>query len=201
MDFLYDHDFDENGVFYYLGTYGHKRAWQNPHVLGLIQCFTSSIGGGRVEDIAGRFVVNCRTLNEPFSFFGVDLGIGRLLAPSCYSLRNRNSTTHVLLNWHFEGSVDRVNWVLLDRRIYLSENEKYNQSVAAEQQNLCQKGATSTWGIDTSTYGENPNTANGFRYFRVVQVGKNSSGSDNLTLSGLEIYGRVSPQSVPAWQF
>ncbi|TNV84937.1 hypothetical protein FGO68_gene49 [Halteria grandinella] len=201
MDFVYDHDFDENGVFFYLGTYGYKRAWQNPHTLGLVQAFTSSIGGGRVEDIVGREVVNCRTLNEPFSFFGIDLGIGRQLAPSCYSLKNRNSLTHVLLNWHFEASNDRINWTLLDRRIYLSENAQYNKSVEQEQTALCQKGATSTWGIDTATYGENPLTANGFRYFRIVQVGKNSSGSDNLTLSGLEIYGRVTPAVVPAWQF
>ncbi len=27
MEFNYDHDFDENGVFYYLGTYGKKRPW------------------------------------------------------------------------------------------------------------------------------------------------------------------------------
>jgi hypothetical protein len=72
-------------------------------------------------------------LNEPFSFFGIDLGQGRTFAPSCYSLRNRNSSTHVLMNWHFEGSVDRVNWVLLDRRIYLSDNPDYNKEVEEEQ--------------------------------------------------------------------
>lgn len=113
-------------------------------------------------------------------------------------MRNRNSQTHVLLNWHFEGSNDKTNWVLLDRRIYLSENPQYNQDVEAEQQALCQKGATSTWGIDTSIYSESAPA--GFRYFRVVQVGKNSSGSDNLTLSGLEVYGRV-VQNTVAWEF
>jgi hypothetical protein len=152
IDFTYDFDFDERGVLYYLGTYGRKKPWNNPHNLGLVQCFASSIGNGRVEDIVGRSVVNCRTLNESFSFVGVDLGQGRLLAPSCYSLRNRNSSTHVLMSWHFEGSTDKVNWVLLDRRIYLSENPLYNKQVEAEQQQLCQKGATSTWGIDTSIY-------------------------------------------------
>ncbi len=66
--------------------------------------------------------MNCRTLNEPFSFFGVDLGEGRHLIPTCYSLRNRNSSTHVLMNWHLEASNDKVHWTILDRRIYLSDN-------------------------------------------------------------------------------
>lgn len=200
IDFNYDHDFDEGGVFYYLGTQGRKRPWQNPHDLGLVLCFTSSIGNGRVEEIVGRSVVNCRTLNESFSFFGVDLGQNRLLAPTCYSIRNRNSSTHVLLNWHFEGSNDKVNWVLLDRRIFLSENPLFNKEIEAEQRLLCEKGASSTWAIETSIYSGTLNAQAGFRYFRVVQVGKNSSASDNLTLSGLEIYGRVS-QNTQAWDF
>lgn len=24
------------------------------------------------------------------------------------------------MNWHLEGSVDKTNWIILDRRIYLS---------------------------------------------------------------------------------
>jgi hypothetical protein len=198
LDFVYDHDFDENGVFFYLGTAGLKYAWQNPHTLRQVNCSASSLGSGKIEDFVGRSLVNCRTLNEPFSFFSVDLGQGRTLAPTCYSLRNRNSTTHVLVNWHFEASNDHINWVLLDRRIYLSEDPSYNQSVAQEQDQLCQKGATSTWGIDTQVYSNHPANAGGFRFFRIVQVGKNSSGSDNLTLSGLEIYGRVL-QMTSAW--
>ena len=104
------------------------------------------------------------------------------------------------MNWHFEASNDKVNWILLDRRIYLSEDPVYNQEVEEEQNQLCQKGASSTWGIDTAIYSETPGNESGFRYFRLVQVGKNSSGSDNLTLSGLEIYGRVSQNAV-AWEF
>lgn len=92
----------------------------------------SSLGNGKVEDITGRSVVNCRTLNEPFSFFGVDLGEGRQLFPSCYTIRNRNSTTHVLMNWHLEASNDKVNWVILDRRIYLSDNLHFNLEMEEE---------------------------------------------------------------------
>jgi len=133
--------------------------------------------------------VNCRTQNEPFSFFGVDLGEGSTLVPSCYTIRNRNSSSHVLMNWHFEGSNDKVNWVILDRRIYLSDNQAFNIEMEQIQKALQQKGATSTWGIDQAIYNEVG--SRGFRYFRVVQVGKNSSGSDNLGLSGFELYGQV----------
>jgi len=54
---------------------------------------------------------------------------------------------------------------------------------------LKRSGATSTWGIDTDLFREIG--FEGFRYFRVIQVGKNSAHSDNLALSGFECYGRV----------
>jgi hypothetical protein len=27
IDFVYDHDFDENGIFFHLGSYGKRRPW------------------------------------------------------------------------------------------------------------------------------------------------------------------------------
>ena len=157
--------------------------------MGQVHAFSSSIGSGKPEDVCGRTVVNCRTGNEPFSYFGVDIGEGRQLLPTCYSIRNRNITTHVMLNWHFEGSNDKVNWTVLDRRLYLTGNQAEDVNFEDEKKLLCQKGASSTWGIDTDIFREIG--FEGFRYFRIIQVGKNSSGSDNLALSGMEIYGRV----------
>jgi len=148
FEFSYEHDLDENGVIFYLGTFGRKKPFQNPHSLGLIRCFSTSIGSGKVEDFIGRTLVNCRTLNEPFSYFGVDFGQGRQLVPTCYTIRNRNSTSHVMMNWHLEASNNNVNWTLLDRRIYLSDNINYNMELVEEQKKLQKKGALSTWGID-----------------------------------------------------
>ena len=48
----------------------------------------------------------------------INLGDGRRLLPTCYSIRNRSASTHVLLNWHFEGSNDKEAWKVLDRRTY-----------------------------------------------------------------------------------
>ena len=81
-----------------MGSFGNTRVFHNPHTIGQVHAFASSIGQGGAENFVGRRLSNTRTLNEPFSYFGVDLGEGRLLLPYCYPIRNRNSTTHVLMN-------------------------------------------------------------------------------------------------------
>ena len=74
---MYQYDFDDNGALYWLGSYGKTRVWQNPHTLGLVHSFASSIGQGHAENFTGRESTNTRTANEPYSYFGVDLGEGR----------------------------------------------------------------------------------------------------------------------------
>jgi len=193
--FDYNFDFDENGAFYYLATEGGRKIWQNPHLTGQLQAFASSIGFGTVQDLVGRKCVNLRTLNEPFSFFGVDLGEGRKLLPTCYTIMNRNSSTHVLMNWHFEGSNDKLNWTILDRRVYMpsqmeSGGIQDNLQVDPEiVETVCQKQATNTWGVDQMVYNEIDDE--GFRFFRIIQISPNSSGSDNLALSCFEMYGKI----------
>lgn len=53
-EFIFDHDFDENGLFYFIGTNNFSRLWQNPHATGKVRAFASSIGSGSVENIVGR---------------------------------------------------------------------------------------------------------------------------------------------------
>lgn len=104
LEFKYGHDFDENGALYWLGTCGKTANYTNPYTLGQIKVFFSSMGRGSYEDFVGRALVNCRTLNEPNAFMGIDFGPGKYLIPSCYTVKNRDSTRHVLLNWIFEVS-------------------------------------------------------------------------------------------------
>ena len=165
-EFIYEYDFDENGALYFLGSFGKKRLWQNPHQIGQVQAFASSIGAGTVDLFVGRIATNCRTQNEPFSYYGVDLGEGRQILPTCYTIRNRNSTTHVMMNWHLEGSNDKVNWIILDRRIYLTSPTGADHDMDEDQKHLRQKGVASTWGIDTDIYREIG--FDGFRFFRVI---------------------------------
>jgi hypothetical protein len=90
---------DENGALFYLGSLGKRHLWQNPHKIQKVTVFASSIGAGSLEDFVGRTVTNCRTSNEINSYFGVDLDSDRALLPTCYTIRNRNSTTFVMLDW------------------------------------------------------------------------------------------------------
>ena len=192
--FEYSYDFDENGSFYYLGTHGDSKIWQNPHSINQVQAFASSIGFGSVQDFVGRKCVNLRTLNEPFSFFGVDMGEGRKLLPTCYTIMNRNSSSHVLMNWHLEGSNDKLNWTILDRRVYMPdqlESGDYQHEYIDEEllESLCQKQGTNTWGVDQNVFQDIDDE--GFRFFRIIQISPNSSGSDNLALSCMELYGKI----------
>jgi len=110
--------------------------------------------------------------------------------PTHYTIRNRKSTTHVLCSWYFEGSSDGQTWDILDVRIYRSENPETQKQLEKEHKDLCAIGGSMTFQIDTSVYDQlGPD---GYRFFRIVQVDKNTNGTDHLALSGFELYGKVS---------
>jgi len=75
---------------------------------------------------------------------------------------NRNSTTHVMMNWHLEGSNDMKEWIIIDRRIYLSDNPYENFQMEEEQKLLKRKGGSSTWAISQEIYKEHG--YHGFRF-------------------------------------
>jgi len=89
-------------------------------------------------------------MNEPLSFMGLDLGEERYLFPTCYTIRNRISSTHVMLNWVLEGSNNGNDWFILDKRIHFSSDQEFNVVMEKEREMLKIKGGTSTWGIDTN---------------------------------------------------
>ena len=185
--FKYKSDFDHNGALYYLGTRGLTKNYENPHKLKLIKAFGSSLLSGNFSDFVGRKYTNLSTENEENSFFGIDLGPNRNLIPTSYSLRNRDSNTNVLLCWNFQGSNDKINFEILDKRIFMSEtDEKLNDKTRKYRHLLKKPKTTSTWGISKKFREKYPN---GFRYFLLKQIGKNSSKNYNLTISGFEIYG------------
>ena len=185
--FKYEYDFDENGIFYYLGTKGKILPYKNPHEIGQIKVFASSLGKGNLSDFVGRNLVNLRTQNEENSFFGVDLGNERFLIPSSYSIKNRNSSSHVMLCWNLEGSNDKINYEVLDTRIFSNNvNSRYHNNLEKERNMLKQPGCTSTWGVSKRIKEKFPK---GFRYFILKQIDKNSSGGYNLAISGFEMYG------------
>ena len=81
VQFTYQHDFDENGLIYWIGTNGKSAYdWVNPGSHGLV-VVTSSEGRnlpyGKLEDILSReaAALNCHTNDDRRAWFAIDLGL------------------------------------------------------------------------------------------------------------------------------
>lgn len=178
--FAYQYDLDKNGVIYFLDY----KLDQVPEV------FCSGQGRGMTLDFIARDNVFCWTNNKPNSWFCVDLGINRKLIPSKYTLRYGSSGSYCCpRNWILQGAVklsknmndlNSPDWVTLREHV---DDKSLNGSFA-----------TFSWDI------EDPKTAEGFRYFRVLQTGPNSfqappnkpdEWSNAFVVSGLELYGEL----------
>ncbi|CAD7952992.1 unnamed protein product [Amoebophrya sp. A25] len=187
--FGYERDFDDNGLLHFLATNGKRSAWKNPQGLGQVQVLKSGVGFGKSEDLVGREALNLRTANTENSFFGVDLQGDRLFVCTGYCLRGRNTTSHALMSWQLQGSRDPSDpnkWQVID--------DRYKSPAM-----LGKPGITAFFECTAAVIGSDaegmPNAA--CRAFRVVQLGKNSSGSYNLGLSGIELYGKGLRGSYP----
>jgi hypothetical protein len=99
----------------------------------------------------------------------------------CYDFKNmRINLTHYsirtsyncnfchLRSWALEGSIDGQSWIEFDRQ----ENNR----------SLNSQGAIVTFGISSS-----PDC----RYIRLRQLGKNSNGTNQLVINGIEFFGKV----------
>ncbi|OMJ66294.1 hypothetical protein SteCoe_36908 [Stentor coeruleus] len=182
-EFVYEHDYDKNGILYYLATRGYEYKYQNPHDIGEVRAFASGIGYGKIEEFVGRSSNSLRTKNEEGAFLGVDLGPGRKFLISAYSIRNSINLSHISMNWQLEGSEDRKQWRVLDRRIHYQGNSEYDMKFDTERNLLMKRGTISTWAVS--------DTKHAFRFFRISLVGFNASGTYSLALSCIELYGTV----------
>ena len=75
----------------------------------------------------------------------------------------------IIRNWRLEGSLDGLIWKTLKKH----DNDRGLKDPFPYY--------TATWPVD----GE----LGAFRYFRIFQTGKNSSGRFSIFLSGIELYG------------
>ncbi|KAK9409642.1 E3 ubiquitin-protein ligase HECTD1 [Crotalus adamanteus] len=177
--FRHQHDFDENGIIYWIGTNA-KTAyeWVNPAAYGLV-VVTSSEGRnlpyGRLEDILSHesSALNCHTNDDKNAWFAVDLGLW--VIPSAYTLRHaRGYGRSALRNWVFQVSKDGQNWTTLYTHV--------------DDCSLNEPGSTATWPLESPK-----DEKQGWRHIRIKQMGKNASGQTHyLSLSGFELYGTVS---------
>ncbi|KAG5887757.1 E3 ubiquitin-protein ligase Ufd4 [Gonioctena quinquepunctata] len=176
--FKHTHDFDENGLIYFIGTNGKTSSeWVNPGQYGLVTVTSSdsrNLPYGRVEDILSRdsSALNCHTNDDKRAWFSIDLGLN--IIPTAYTLRHaRGYGRSALRNWHFQMSKDGNTWTTL-----------YSHS---HDMSLNDPGSTATWPIEVSS-----DELQGWRHVRIQQAGKNASGQTHyLSLSGFEIYGQV----------
>ena len=109
LEFSHVKDFDENGVFYWIGTNGRTlptESWVNPAQFGLV-VITSSEGRhlpyGKLEDILSRdaSALNCHTNDDRKAWFAIDLGVW--FVPTAYTLRHaRGYGRSALRNWQFQ---------------------------------------------------------------------------------------------------
>lgn len=91
-------------------------------------------------------------------------------------LQNRHARGYgrsALRNWLLQASKDTVTWTTL--------------LTHSDDTSLSEPGSTSTWPIQCP-----PEESEGYRHIRIHQNGRNASNQTHyLSLSGFEIYGRV----------
>ncbi|XP_046664774.1 E3 ubiquitin-protein ligase HECTD1 isoform X3 [Homalodisca vitripennis] len=178
LTFRHQHDFDDNGLIYWIGTNGKTcPEWVNPGQYGLVAVSSSdgrNLPYGRLEDILSRdsSALNCHTNDDKRAWFSVDLGLW--LLPSSYTLRHaRGYGRSALRNWLFQVSKDGTNWTTLYTHV--------------DDCSLNEPGSTASWPLEPVT-----DETQGYRHLRIQQTGKNASGQTHyLSLSGLEVYGTV----------
>lgn len=111
LTFTHVSDFDDNGLFYWIGTNAKTSyEWVNPASVGLV-VVTSSDGRnlpyGRLEDILSRdpSALNCHTNDDKRAWYSIDLGLWFL--PSAYTLRHaRGYGRSAIRNWMLQVSCD-----------------------------------------------------------------------------------------------
>ena len=89
LTFTYNHDFDKNGILYYIGTDGLTTSWANPAEKKEVFVVRSSNGSGADQNFVGREAIYTSTdYREPNQWFRVDFGQFRRIYPTRYTLRH-----------------------------------------------------------------------------------------------------------------
>ena len=178
----YKHNFDDNGVLYWIATRGHTTLYENPHTTGLVVASMSSIYKGKVDAVVGRSIepAPVYTENALNSWIKVDLGPDRLLLADNYTiLHGASNKGNALRNWVLQAKAfdDGLedNWITL--------KEHADDDLLSDEPN-----SSATWALDIPEEISDSSTI-GFRYYRIVQDGPNSNGNNCLFCCGLEFYG------------
>eukprot|EP01083_Nonionella_stella_P309779 1098337_1 len=166
--FVYESDFDTNGVCYAIGSNYGQKEFTNPHSEGLITINAVRWNGGKAEQILGRveqsFACNSNAIEN--SWFSVDFGANVMVKPTHYTLRHDNNNDHFLRSWNFEGSNNGENWNILKQH----DNDT----------SLNTAWGTHTWSVECDE---------SYKMFRIHMMAKNTNENWHLLCAGFEIYG------------
>jgi E3 ubiquitin-protein ligase HECTD1 len=182
--FIYESDFDKNGLVYWIGTNGlNAEEWTNPSTCNIFDLNTidgKNLSTGKLDDILNHeTVANCHTSDDSFAWIVIDLGV--FIIPTHYTLRHsKGFNQSAPRNWSLMMSKNGEDWDLL----YDHKNDR----------KLNEPGSVASWVI--SDFEESSellvDEKLGWRFVRLQQNGKNSSDEHyHLSISGFEIYGQV----------
>eukprot|EP01083_Nonionella_stella_P195932 721256_1 len=173
--FVYQSDFDTNGICYALGTTFGQNEWTNPAQLKLINVKASKPkqDSKPINCVVGRSLVRCLTDFDESASITIHFGKRLKIKATHYTLRHFESRdTEALRNWNFEGSNDGVNWTLI------SEHKN--------DETLNEKGKSHTWDVPETKKDEAKTTDGYFSIFRIRMTGPNSNDNYYLACSGFE---------------
>ena len=184
VELEHERDFDENGLFNYLGTASRSEEWTNPADSEIIRVTSSSLDekSDPISSLVDRNETVCLfTENRKRSWVQIDLK-SRSIEPHAYTLR-RSPTDRddVPISWDLEGSNDGVKWSCISHK---------STSIMGGAPHTTQLlvSPTNTWNLDCRKR---------FRLLRITQTGPNSGNTDVLAIGGFEVYGRLYP-NVPS---
>ena len=170
INLTFSADGDDKGIFYYFGSKAGTEVWGNPISKGVgISC--SGETNGSVEALVDRQESGFYLQSAANSWIKITLS--KSLKCNYYSLRNRNySGVACLRNWKLQGSGDGITWIDLD-----------------VQQNNSSINDSSQW-LSLPVTSQNQV---GYKIFRLLQTGLDSSGYNFLCLGEIELYGILLP--------
>merc|ERR1712216_724820 len=121
---------------------------------------------GHGENLVGNKEERSLTKSLPNSWMMVDLKQVGKMRVTHYCLRDGiSSQNYKLRHWCFQGSNNDSDWTTLKTH--------------SDDTTLMDPYQKAGWLVNSSSY---------FRYFRILQTGKNSYGKDQLVCCGLELY-------------
>ena len=175
--FVYKHDYDSNGICYYLGTnYGKNKSWTNPAKSKKIKIKSSGWyqSGGSIYDMVARTAKMSRTRYDiPTPWVTIDFGDNILIKPTHYTLRHYTRDWCYIKNWTVLGSLDGINWEII---------KKHSTNWWNDSSPFTKPGQSITFSIASNKY---------YRIFKIQMTSKNNYPDWSMCVNGFEVYGYV----------